>query len=107
MMMALTAVALAEGADPVGAWAGTSENWALVVWHEPDIAVISHQHLDRWARYRLPEGYTPRTCVYGEKQLDRRFLKEEPLGPAPLSEEMKELLASVGLEKSTPPPDCA
>lgn len=105
-MMALTAVALAEEADPVGAWAGTPENWALVVWHKPDIAIVTHKKkLRRWARYRLTGTYTPQTCVYGEKQLDRRFLVEEPFGPAPLNETMNALLASVGLEDPAPP-DC-
>lgn len=106
-MMALTAVALAEKAGPVGAWAGTSENWALVVWCKPDIAVVTHKtKLRRWARYRLSGTYTPQTCVYGEKQLDRRFLVEEPFGPAPLNETMKALLTSVGLEDPAPP-DCS
>lgn len=104
MMMALTAVALAEAADPVGAWAGTSENWALVIWHKPEIAVVTERkNLRHWTRCKLIGSYTPHTCVYGDKQLDRRFIVEEPLGPAPLSEEMKALLDSVALEREAPP----
>ena len=108
-MKALTAVGLAEKADPVGAWAGTADNWALVIWHKPDVGVITYKNsIRRWARYRLTGTYTPRTCVYGEKQLDRRFLKDEPFGPAPLNGEMRALLTAVGLglDEATPPSGC-
>lgn len=106
-MKALAAVGLAEKAEPVGAWAGTPDNWALLIWRRPDVAVVAAKNnVRRWALYRLTGTYTPRICWYGEKQLDRRFLLEESFGPSPLPAPIRALLEAVGLDQAAPPADC-
>ena len=58
-LRALTAVGYAESGDPVGAWAGDSATWALVVWRRPDLVVLTHDQADLWSHYQLTGSYTP------------------------------------------------
>lgn len=103
VLPALQAVGLAEDAGAVGAWAGTSESWALVIWTEPDLVVFTHGKTDRWFHYRLTGIYTPRACAYADKGIDRRFLVRESFGNQPPSEAALRNLASVELDAPAPP----
>ncbi|MHB1962616.1 MAG: phospholipase D-like domain-containing protein [Acidimicrobiales bacterium] len=97
-LMALQAVALAQEAQPVGAWAGTPQNWALVIWQAPDLCVFTTSGLERRKYYRLTGSYTPKTCAYEDRGLDRRFLvKGDP------SAKSAALMEAVGLSTPEPP----
>lgn len=106
LLPALRAVGLAEEAGVVGAWAGTPTNWALVIWRKPDLAVFTHRQADRWFYYRLTGTYTPRTCAYGDREIDPRFRVAESFSNSPYPETLNELLAAVDLHAPAPP-DCS
>lgn len=104
VLPAMQAVGFADSINQaVGAWAGTPDNWALVIWSKPDLVVFTHAKGARWIHYRLPGSYTPRLCAYGDKGIDRRFLYQESFGETTTSASVEACLETIGLTSPQPP----
>jgi hypothetical protein len=105
MLAALEVIAVAEEAEPVGAWAGDDSAWALAVWRAPDLAVFTGPKPPTWAVYRLSGLATPSVLAH-EKSIDQRFLVARSWPGQALHATAAELLSKVGLG-APGPPDCA
>jgi hypothetical protein len=101
---ALQAVGIAsEGLDRVGAWAGTQDNWCLVLWNKPYLSVVFKGHTVSWGLYRLNDLITPRVCAH-DREIDLRYRLRRSIGPDdPLPAEIKMSLDALGVSSPEPP----
>lgn len=105
-LVALQAVAAAQAASIVGAWATSSNGtWALVVWRRPDLFTIDAGPPTLWRHYRLTGLRDPRSLA-----AQRSFDGVRPLPHGPLLKPFPEahaVLADLGLPSDPRPPvDC-
>jgi hypothetical protein len=106
VLAALEAVAAAQEAGLVGAWAtAASGKWALCLWRKPDlITVESTGRMPLWRHYRLTGLITPSVLA-----MQRSFEGATSVRHGPLLkpfQEATDLLNLLGLSSSDPPNDC-
>lgn len=106
-LVALQAVAAAQAASLVGAWATSSRGtWALVVWRRPNLFTIDAGPHIVWRHYRLTGLRDPRSLA-AQRSFDgvRSVLHGPLLEPFP---EALAVLADLGLPPDPRPPvDCS
>ena len=95
--IAMQAVAQAEKAAPVGAWAGSSTNWALVLWRAPDLVVHLHNGRGFWQHFALPPVLTPSGCITTLPLQHRKA--NGPLVP----DRARKLMTELNLDSPLPP----
>jgi hypothetical protein len=106
LLAALEAVAAAQEAERVGAWAtGSSGRWALCLWRKPDLITIdSKESVPLWRHYRLNGLISP-----GSLAMQRSFDGATIVRHGPLVkpfQEATDLLSQLGLTSPQPPSVC-
>ncbi|MEV5552034.1 hypothetical protein AB0L44_00145 [Nonomuraea wenchangensis] len=105
-LVALQAVAAAQAAGLVGAWATSSDgSWALVVWRRPDLFTVGSGPRILWRHYRLTGLRDPRSLA-AQRSFDGAPTVSHGLLRGPFPEALA-VLADLGLPPDPRPPlDC-
>ena len=106
VLIALEAVAAAQEAEKVGAWAtGTTGKWALCLWRKPDlIAIDSGGSVPLWRHYRLTGLITPSGLAIQRSFDGATIVRHGPLVKP--FQEATDLLGQLGLSSPQPPSVC-
>jgi hypothetical protein len=107
VLAALEAVAAAQEAPKVGAWAtATNGKWALCLWRKPDlIAIHSGGSVPLWRHYQLTGLISPSSLAMQKSFDGATSVRHGPLVQP--FQEATELLEQLGLDSPRAPSDCA
>jgi hypothetical protein len=106
VLAAMEAVAAAQEARIVGAWAtAASGKWALSLWRKPDLVVIDKSGpVKLWRHYRLTGLITP-SGLAAQRSFDGAITVRHGPFMNPFQEAV-DLLSELGLASPDPPSDC-
>ena len=106
VLAALEAVAAAQDAHLVGAWAtAASGRWALCLWRKPDLIVIDRSGpVALWRHYQLTGLITPSGLAVQKGFDGAAAVRHGPLIKS--FQEATDLLSELGLASPDPPKEC-